>query len=31
LLAEWRSMDSSINSILKEYGHATSRTVSASR
>jgi hypothetical protein len=24
-------MDSSINSILKEYGHATSRTVFASR
>ena len=31
LLTEWRSMDSSINSILKEYGHATSRTVFASR
>jgi len=31
LLTEWRNMDSSINSILKEYGHATSRTVSASR
>jgi PadR family transcriptional regulator, regulatory protein PadR len=31
LLTEWRSMDSSINSILKEYGHATSRTVFAGR
>ena len=31
LLTEWRSMDSSINSILKEYGHAASRTVLTGR
>jgi PadR family transcriptional regulator PadR len=31
LLSEWRNMDSSINSVLKEYGHATTRAVFTSR
>ena len=31
LLAEWQSMDRSLNGILKEQGHGTSRTIPASR
>jgi PadR family transcriptional regulator PadR len=31
LLTEWQSIDSSLKGILKEQGHGTSRSVSASR
>ena len=31
LLAEWRSMDESVNGILKEQGYVTHRAVSTSR
>ena len=31
LLAEWRSMDESVNGILKEQGYGTHRAVSTSR